>query len=361
MEKKRIEKLNNLFLNALNNKVFSGAAIAFSKWDGCGYDRLMEYYGFAQIQPLKNKINKDHFFDLASLSKPLATVPVLLALFEKNALKPETSLGDIFSPCPEDKKQLTIKQLMSHSAGFVAHREFFNELICLSDKLRKEYLLKKILNEKLNTKNETNHCYSDLGFILLGLIIEKISGKNLAELCQSLIYNPLKLQNDLQYPSSFKKDTHTYVETGNCLWSKKRLSGIVHDDNCRALGGVAGHAGLFGTLQGVMQFCEQLLNQWKNRGQHPAYSNKLLQETLERVGDSTWTMGFDMVSPQGSSAGKYFSKKSIGHLGFTGTSFWIDPEKECIAVLLTNRVCYGLENWKIKEFRPALHDILMEG
>ena len=249
---------------------------------------------------------------------------------------------------------------MSHSSGFVSHREYFNELIKISAKNRKEYLVKQILNEKLRFPKDDISCYSDLGFILLGLIIEKITGKKIDELSRDIIYTPLELQKDLIFPNSLEKRTHTYVDTGNCLWSKMRLSGLVHDDNCRVMGGVAGHAGLFGTLSGVMQFCEQLLDQWKDRAEHPAYSNKLLRKILKRVGESTWTMGFDTVSSQGSSAGKYFSGKSVGHLGFTGTSFWIDPEKDCIAVLLTNRVCYGVDNWKIKEFRPALHNLLME-
>jgi serine-type D-Ala-D-Ala carboxypeptidase len=360
VEKKRVEKVNDLFITALNNRIFSGAAVAFSKRRTNGYDRFMKYYGVAQYEPLKRKLTKDHFFDLASLTKPLATVLVLLALFEKKILKPETRLDEIFTDCPEDKRKITIKQLMSHSAGFVPHREFFNELIHIPEKDRKEILLKKILEEKLLTGTRNNHCYSDLGFMLLGLIIEKTAGKEIDELSRVMIYKPLELQNGLFFPGLYNQKGSTYVSTEKCVWDEIMLSGTVHDDNCRAIGGVAGHAGLFGTLQGVVQLCEQLLDQWKDRAHHPAYSNRLLQKTLQRVGESTWTMGFDMVSPQRSSAGKFFSRKSVGHLGFTGTSFWIDPDKDCIAVLLTNRVYYGRENLKIKDFRPVLHDLLMD-
>jgi len=359
MEIMKLNKLQELFVRSLNNKVFSCGAVAFSKWEKNSYNRFRDYYGFAQLKPCKKELKANCFFDLASLTKALATVPLLLSLFENNTLKAETSLGEIFSDCPEDKRRITIKQLMSHSSGFAAHREYFNELICIPEQDRKKYLLKVILNEKLLSQNGNKHLYSDLGFMLLGLIIEKITGKDIGELSNSVLYTPLKLEKHLIFPNSFEKHTNIYVDTGKCSWGKKQLSGLVHDENCRALGGVAGHAGLYGTLHGVMGFCEQLLNQWKGRAQHSAYSNKLLQDALQRVGDSTWTMGFDMVSQKGSSAGIYFSDKSIGHLGFTGTSFWIDPEKECIVVLLTNRVYYGFENWKIKEFRPVLHDILM--
>jgi len=361
VEKKRTEKVNNLFITSLNNSVFPGAAIAFSKWENNSYNRFMEYYGFAQCEPSKIKLTKDHFFDLASLTKPLATVPVLLALFEKKILKPETRLDEIFSVCPEEKRKITIKQLMSHSAGFVPHREYFNELIQIPVKNRKKFLLKIILQEKLPSKTRDNHCYSDLGFMLLGLIIEKITGKEIDELTRLMIYKPLGLQNNLFFPALYKKEGYTYVSTEKCLWGETMLSGVVHDDNCRAIGGQAGHAGLFGSLKGVVGLCEQLLDQWQDRSRHPAYSNKLLRDTLTRVGESTWTMGFDMVSEEGSSSGTYFSKESVGHLGFTGTSFWIDPEKDCIAVLLTNRVHPSRDNWKIKKFRPILHNLLMEG
>ena len=361
MNPKRAEKINDLFVTALNNNVFPCAAFAFSKRSEGAYDRVMHYHGYVESVADKRELKEDHFFDLASLTKPLATVPLLLALFEKKVLHPETRLSNIFSNCPADKREITIRQLMSHSAGLVAHRKYFIELKDVSEKNRKEILLRRIFEEKLYAKPGKKQCYSDLGFILLGFIIEKVTGRELDYLSEKIIYAPLKLQKELFFPSSSKKHTHAYVSTGKCLWSNKKLYGVVHDDNCRVIGGVAGHAGLFGTLQGVVKLCEQLLDQWRDRAQHPAYSNKLLQEIFNRVGGSAWTMGFDMVAEQGSSAGNFFSSESVGHLGFTGTSFWIDPEKDCIVVLLTNRVYYGRENWKIKEFRPIFHDLVMEG
>ncbi len=359
MDEKRNEKIDNLFVTALNNDVFPGASFSFSQRLGDSYYRLVRCYGYAERKPEMKQLSKDYIFDLASLTKPLATVPVLLTLFEKKSFMPETKLVEIFSFCPLDKREITIKQLMSHSAGFPPHKEYFHELIKIPEQKRKEQLLKNILNEKLLSKPAKNYCYSDLGFMLLGLIIEKITGRGLDELASSCIYTPSGLQNALFFPGLLKKGDRPYVSTEKCLWSDKMLCGTVHDDNCRAIGGVSGHAGLFGTLQGVSCFCEQLLDQWQGRGKHQAYSNELLSKILTKVGESTWTMGFDMVSEKGSSSGKYFSKESVGHLGFTGTSFWIDPEKDCVAVLLTNRVHPSRDNWKIKKFRPVFHDLLM--
>lgn len=360
MDEKSIQKIENLFVTALNKNVFSGASFSFARWTGDDYSRVINCYGYAERKPELKDLTIDHIFDLASLTKPLATVPLLLHLLEKKRIGLETELSEIFSFCPNDKRKITIQQIMSHSAGFPPHKEYFTSLNEITKNGKKSFLLQTILNERLLSKPGEKHQYSDLGFMLLGFIIETITAKDLDELASSIIYAPLGLQNDLLFPGLTKKRSMPYVSTEKCMWSKKMLCGTVHDDNCRAMGGVAGHAGLFGTIRGVSYFCGQLLNQWQGREHHPAYSNTIVNKVLKRVGRSTWTLGFDMVSAKDSSSGKYFSDESIGHLGFTGTSFWIDPKKDCIAVLLSNRVHPSRDNWAIKEFRPVFHNMLME-
>jgi CubicO group peptidase (beta-lactamase class C family) len=355
-----MKRIDNLIVTALNNKAFSCAGLAFSQWQNGSYTSYLKNYGVAHKMIPQVVLEDNHFFDLASLTKPLATVLVLLAFFEKRLISPKTEIGEIYRSCPEHNKKISIEQLLCHESGFVAHREYFHELILLNKETRKKWLRDKILNEQRDTKSEVKSCYSDLGFMLLGFILEKISGKGLDELSRSLIYAPLGLENSLIFPGLEKERGFVYVDTEKCIWDKTELSGRVHDDNCRALGGVAGHAGLFGTVSGVMTLCQALLDQWKNRATHPSYSNRILQRTLERRCHFHRTMGFDTVSEHGSSSGRYFSTSSVGHLGFTGTSFWIDLKRQCIAVLLTNRVCYGVDNLQIRELRPQLHDILME-
>ena len=122
------------------------------------------------------------------------------------------------------------------------------------------------------------------------------------------------------------------------------------------MNGVAGHAGLFGKIDGVLTLCARILNMWKGRGVHPAFSQNMLKKALSRqFSDQPWCLGFDTPSIP-SSGGRYISPHSVGHLGFTGTSFWIDPEKEVVVVLLTNRVHPDRQNEKIKKFRPLFHD-----
>lgn len=359
MDKKKILKLDELLSTALTNKVFPCAAVGFSRWTGEKYERFEKGYGHTELTPEKRKLQKYDFFDLASLTKALTTVPLLLIFISQKTISFETKLPEIFTDCPSDKENITIRQLMSHCSGLPPHREYFHDIIQLPEADRKEALLQVVLHEELESEPGRKEQYSDLGFILLGFILEKIGGRSLDVLAEELLYSPVKLQNALVFPGKQKNGTRGYVCTEKCIWTQKMLSGQVHDDNCRAVGGVAGHAGLFGTLDGVLQMTENLLDQYQGRGKHPEYENDLLRQCMLREDGREWIRGFDTPSVINSSSGSYFSQESAGHLGFTGTSFWIDLQKQSIVVLLSNRVYYGRDNWQIREFRPLLHDLLM--
>jgi CubicO group peptidase (beta-lactamase class C family) len=354
------QRLYTIFSYALDKKVFPGAAVGISVWNGNNYDRNIYYYGLAQTYPENIKLTKDTFFDLASLTKALATVPALLSLMEEKKISWALNLATIFQDeIPKDKAQITIKNLMSHCSGLPAHNEYYKQLLKQTNIEKKKLLFTWILQEKLIHLPGTDFVYSDLGFILLGFIIEKISGKSLDEYVKEKIYNPLYLQNKIIFAQKEKRKDFIYAATEKCPWTGKILSGMVHDDNCRAMGGVAGHAGLFGTVEGVVQWCEHLLSQVKGRSNHPSYGNENLRKAVTKKGSFGWTSGFDTPSITGSSSGHFFSASSFGHLGFTGTSFWIDPQKELLVVLLTNRVHPSKENVLIKKFRPFFHDTVM--
>ena len=134
------------------------------------------------------------------------------------------------------------------------------------------------------------------------------------------------------------------------------MKGEVHDEHCWLLGGVAGHAGLFGTAAGVLRLCEALLDGWKGRERNCGWAAVLPQALQRQLAHQTWCMGFDTPTAGASSSGSFFAPSSVGHLGFTGTSFWIDPERELIVVLLSNRVHPSRENIRIRQFRPRFHD-----
>ncbi|MDP2105179.1 MAG: serine hydrolase domain-containing protein, partial [Desulfobulbaceae bacterium] len=202
----------------------------------------------------------------------------------------------------------------------------------------------------------------DLGFMLLGMIVEKKSHISLANYVRKKVFFPLKIDDDLIFNEKIDlSKKRYYAPTEKCSWRGKVLHGEVHDDNAWAMGGAAGHAGLFGTVKGVAKLVGFILDCIQGRAQHPSITNQDLQQAIHKLSDKgTWGLGFDTRSDQGSSSGHYLSSTSFGHLGYTGTSFWIDPERDMAIILLTNRVYPTRNNQQIKEFRPVFHDRIME-
>lgn len=249
---------------------------------------------------------------------------------------------------------------MSHSSGLPAHKPYFEKIGKMPMGVRKEEMVKCILEENLlNFPGESN-IYSDLGYILLGRIIEEKSGKALNEYWKEKIASPLSLNKKLIFPKKDDAERLTFASTNSFSRGEIKFPTVVNDDNCRILGGVAGHAGLYGTIEGVMSLCENILLQWSDQSSHPSYSKKLLKKSLVKEKNSRWTPGFDTPSDVGSSSGNFFSSESVGHLGFTGTSFWMDLKKKIVIVLLTNRVFFGEKNEKLKKIRPVVHDLVMQ-
>lgn len=355
--------LNDLFQEALQHGVFPGAAAGFLLDDGQRKEIGTWFFGCtdkSQVQAVQTLT----IYDLASLTKPLVTSLSLLALLEDNHIDLDTRLNKLIQgkvPC--DKEKITLGDLLSHRSGLPGYRPYFTELLTIDDfKARKERIVELILAEKLAYKTGTGNIYSDLGFILLGEIIEKISGRPLDIFWTEKVLQPLVLQEELMFRPVVKNISRELLAaTEACPWSGEMLRGVVHDENCRALGGVAGHAGLFGTLEGVLALCGHLVRQWRGEKRHPAYSTVNLRKFLRRRQHSNWCYGgFDTPSEHGSSSGRFFSESTIGHLGFTGTSFWIDLARGIAVVLLSNRVHPSRENEKIKRFRPLFHDTIMK-
>jgi CubicO group peptidase (beta-lactamase class C family) len=304
-------------------------------------------------------------FDLASLTKPLCTTLCTLHLIASGKMHWDDATFSLLDTCPPlDKKNISIRDILTHSSGLPAYKPYFKEFYPQPSKDNTYPILQKIVDEPLQYFRGTTSVYSDLGFILLGLLLEKVAQISLDQLYRERITEPLDLAGKIFFmPSNSKEQTERtkMAATEDCPWRKRIIQGEAHDEHCWLMDGVAGHAGLFGTAGGVLSLCECLLDCWQERASHPAFANNLLRYALnwKQPGES-WRLGFDTPSSGRSSSGRYFSPKSVGHLGFTGTSFWIDPEQNVIVVLLTNRVHPSRENIKIREFRPFFHDFLME-
>lgn len=300
-------------------------------------------------------VRPDTVFDLASLTKPLAAAAVCLKLAESGILDLDMPVSAIMGPfIPADKAQITPAMLLGHTAGLAAWRPYFEVLRELPQSRRKQALLKMLLAEPLENSPGTTVVYSDLGYMLLTFVLEALTGKNLAALARELIYLSLGLR--LVYDVASIPLTSGVAPTENCLWRGQTLQGRVHDDNAWAAGFPLGHAGLFGTAGDVLKLAEIFRLSAKGPGGFFDYA--LMTRFLRQTPDSDKRLGFEAPSTSGASCGA-FSAASFGHLGFTGTSFWVDPERELTAVLLSNRVNFGRDNLLIRSFRPRLHNLLL--
>lgn len=357
------KRIKEYILSALNNEMFSGVAVGISTLTKSGnFERFLTYAGFTESVKLKYPINKDILFDLASLTKPLATVLCTLNLINEGIVDWREKLDSLLcGNVDQRKKEITLYHLLSHSSGLPAYKPYYERIRHGDYTLGQQQIINFILKEHLERRPGQTRKYSDLGYILLGHIIEKKSGERFDEFWKRKIADPFHLNKKLIFLKNRDLGAEQCVATSVDPVSLKPVCGIVNDDNCRIMGGVAGHAGLFGTLDGVVSICEEIVKEYKDLSSCGAYTNSILRKALTRKSHSTWLCGFDTPSVQNSSAGQYFSKKSVGHLGYTGTSFWVDMEKGIIVVVLTNRVYMKTSKERMNNFRKTIHNIIMKG
>lgn len=346
--------------NCCFKNIFSAVSLGVTNHSNNGYtDCFINAGRFGKND--QYEVDKKTFFDLASLTKPLVTLPSVLHLVDNGKISWDEPLDSLLELSLDDRfLEVDLQSLLCHCSGFSGHRDYWKSLKSIEGSEKKGWLLDQLLNENLEYEKGRGHLYSDLGYILLGYVVEKKSGLGLDQYWRKNIADRAGVEEKLLFPAQIaKKNKRRWVSTGYCRWSRRPLAGLVHDDNCRALGGVAGHAGLFGTSEGVLNLCKEYLNLYHDRKSRLPLSPENFRKACTQVGNSEWSSGFNMVSPSDSSSGSYFSKKSIGHLGFTGVSFWIDVDKQLVISLLTNRVRQGDDMGGIKKMRPALHDLVV--
>ena len=358
------KRILDLLLNAVSDGVFPGGVLLVSH---CKKILFFEAVGNSGLFPTPRPMTRQTRFDLASLTKPLATALGVLCLVSQGMVRLDDLLLKLLSSTavPADKKEISLRQLLSHCSGLPAWRPYYLSLGTLPQMVRKTQIRRQILEEPLAYPPGTNTVYSDLGFIVIEWLVEEISGKDLYHFTRENLFDHLVCAAPEFIPLGQEKDLdhNQFADTEYCPWRDRILSGEVHDENAYALGGVAGHAGLFGTAQEVKCILDRILETISGKNTFVPWSGEYLIEFLQPAHlypPSTWALGFDTPASSNSSAGRYFSSRSVGHLGFTGTSFWLDLEKEISVILLTNRVHPSRDNEKIKEFRPLLHDAVME-
>ncbi len=363
------------FAAAVERGVFPGAVVLVR--DGIG-DAEVSAYGNSAIDPETRPMHEETIFDLSSLTKPLATSVAIMLLVKDGVLRLDDRVSRFFHNFGvHGKTHVTFRHLLNHSSGLAAWRPFFQtiqkmeqrgeKVNFLGSTAAKEFVYQEICRERPEAPPATRALYSDLGFILLGAAVETVSGKSLDRFCRDRIFNPLQLRStsfvDLSMVRARRIEPviDMIAATERCPWRKRVLCGVVHDDNAYAMGGVAGHAGLFGSARDIDRLLVRLRACWL--GEDDFLPSAIVREFWQvdgTVPDSTWALGWDTPSPTRSMAGVRFSKKTVGHLGFTGTSLWMDLERNRHIVLLTNRVHPRRDNEGIREFRPMIHDRINE-
>jgi CubicO group peptidase (beta-lactamase class C family) len=302
-------------------------------------------------------------YDLASLTKPIVAMTALRLVAAERldlAVSAESYLSDA-KGTPGGKA--SVGQLLSHRSGLAAWGGLYLDL---PHEPSTTAARRWMVGEAARRPEEgvlpgTKAIYSDLGYLLAGEVLARASGQSLDRVVSQTV-DALGLADQLFFvgggtPERRAQIARRAAPTEFCEWRGRIVRGEVHDENAAALGGVAGHAGLFGTASGVAKFGKAILDSLRQRSTFVPHA--LIEKALEPRPGGTFRLGWDSKSPENSSAGRRMSPNAFGHLGFTGTSIWIDPERDAVFTLLTNRVHPSRANEKIKAFRPAFHDALV--
>lgn len=368
-----MSEVDRAFARAIEEGVFPGAVLLVR--DGAA-EAEVRAYGNSAIEPAVRPMREETIFDLSSLTKALATSVAAMLLVRDGVLRLDDRVSRFFHNFGvHGKTHVTFRHLLSHCSGLAAWRPYFKAILkieqrgervnFLGSSAAKEYVYQEICRERPESAPGTRAVYSDLGFILLGAAIEAISGKPLDRFCGDRIFRPLGLRStsfiDLSMVRARRIEpvAEMIAPTERCPWRKRVLCGAVHDDNAYAMGGVAGHAGLFGSARDIDRLLVRLRSCWKGEDDFvPAAIVREFWRIDGTVPDSTWALGWDTPSPTRSLAGGRFSQQTVGHFGFTGTSVWLDLERDRHIVLLTNRVHPRRDNDAIREFRPMIHDLI---
>ena len=345
-----LRRVDSIIYAARSDSAFSAAQVAIVRDGMLVWDKA---YGTYSYDATSREINGNALFDLASVTKVIATTSALMKLYDRGDIGLDDPVAKYLPAfATEEKRGITIRHLLLHRGGFPPFRKFWE--FCADSGA----MIDSVFATPLVARPGDTTIYSDLGFITLGKVVEKIAGMNLSAFVQKEFFGPLGMGSTMfQPPAEIRwRAVATEVDT---VWRRKLVQGTVHDENAAFLGGVSGHAGLFSTARDLAVFVQMLLNRGTYGGtRYLADSTITAFIGTRREGEERW-LGWDRKSPRGSSAGTLFSASSFGHTGFTGTSVWVDPERRLGVIFLTNRVHPTRANTKLFRIRPALHDAVV--
>jgi CubicO group peptidase (beta-lactamase class C family) len=324
-------------------------------------------FGVRRWLPSEQPLSHDTIFDLASVTKVFGTASMIADLVDRGKLKWDTRVSDILKNYPF--KEIRIKHLLSHTAGFIAWQPLWEKLNAkfspkfiseVSVEDRQSAMREVVLAIAPEVPVETRALYSDISFLLLGFVIEELSKLPLDQAVTELLWRPMGIERTyyqhVTTRAGLASDLNSEVAaTEDSDWRGGILQGQVHDDNAWAMGGYAGHAGAFGDARDLLFFAKRLFE-----GYFPLKIRDEMWTPVDWPQGCTRTLGWDTPAAENSLLGEKMSRRSVGHWGYTGTSLWIDPEREIAVVLLSNRVHPTRENMLIRELRPKFHDALID-
>ena len=342
---------------AVDAGAMPGAVVIAGSGDAVLLERAVGRLSYAaDADPVTNET----IYDLASLTKVIVTTPLVMWLYETGRLDLDAPVRTCL---PEfaggAKDRVTIADLLAHCGGLLWWTDLYRQAQDQPDAEVARFYLKRICELPLDYEPRARTVYSDLGFILLGAVLERLTSTSLDRLAADEIFSPLGM-HDIQFnPPTALRDriapTEDDPDRGGVL------RGQVHDENAYRLGGVAPHAGLFATARSLVPFAQMWLAGGTAGGRRVFDSDTVrrFSRRAHLVTDSSRAPGWDTPAP-GSSCGRRCSPASFGHTGFTGTSLWIDPAQDLFVVLLTNRVHPTRDNARLAELRPSFHDLLID-
>ena len=352
----------SILKKAIADRAFPACSLAVTFRGELVTHKALGHFTYDSASP---EVTTASIFDLASLTKVVATTAMAMILYERGLLDLEAPVTAIvpefaghdaggFTDDAPRRREVTVRMLLAHSSGLPAYEKLY-----LRTRSR-EALLQAALNTPLTAAPGVRAAYSDIGFIILSVALERVADESLDAFCQREIFGPLGMTHTTFNPAPALKDS--IAPTADDRTFRHRIiQGEVQDENASVLGGIAPHAGLFSTAEDLAAFAHAMLN-----GGHPILRASFESSTVELFSrresapeGTSRALGWDTPSAP-SQSGKYFSSRSFGHLGYTGTSLWIDPDRQLSITLLTNRTWPDCQNHAITQVRPAFHDAVIE-
>ncbi|MEX0602876.1 MAG: serine hydrolase, partial [Bacteroidota bacterium] len=350
----RLSELDRVMGQAIRDGAFPGGVVLVAKDGIVAHHKA---YGKMSFDPLAREVQESAIYDIASLTKVVATTGALMRLVDEDRVKLDDRVGTYIPAFAAQGKELvTVRNLMVHDSGLPPWKRFYE--MCETPRC----VLDSVFASELIYTTGDSTVYSDLGFITMGKVVEAVTGAPLHVYVDSVFFRPLGMANTMFNPSPVLRPRIPPTEV-DLHWKQtgQAVRGRVHDENAAVLGGVSGHAGLFSTASDLAVFVQMLVNGGSYGGRRYLNEQTVRRFTARQSEKSTRAIGWDTKSPEGrSSAGRLFGKHSFGHTGFTGTSIWVDPERKLFVILLTNRVHPTRENSQIFSVRPLVHDTVIK-